>query len=239
MKRNILIWILVLVSFSGYSQAIFDAIEKQDYKKTERLLKDKENIEMKDKNGLTPLWRATTLNNEKMVTLLINYGADVNFTLDMGVSSLIYACQVGYLEIVKILVSNGADIEQSDNEYKHTSLRIATRNGHIEIVKYLVEQGADIDTKGTDLYTPLNMACWKGHIEIVKFLIENNADINSPDKDGDTPLNNCASQGHLEIVKYLISNGADKNIKNKEGKTAIDCAKKHGYPKVIEYLESI
>ena len=54
--------------------------------------------------------------------------------------AVICASGNGHLEMVKYLVSLGADIGSDDNQ----SVKCASRNGHLEIVKYLVSLGADI-----------------------------------------------------------------------------------------------
>jgi len=46
----------------------------------------------------------------------------------------------GHLEIVKYLVTLGADIRAADNY----AVKMASRNGYLEVVKYLVTLGADI-----------------------------------------------------------------------------------------------
>ena len=48
--------------------------------------------------------------------------------------TLLQACKSGDLEVVKYLVSQGADI--------NWAVRYASENGHLEVVKYLVSQGA-------------------------------------------------------------------------------------------------
>ena len=50
------------------------------------------------------------------------------------------ACAGGFSEVVKILLSNGADI----NLGQSTPLMEASQEGHIELVQYLIENGIDI-----------------------------------------------------------------------------------------------
>ncbi len=57
-----------------------------------------------------------------------------------GSSSLILASAEGHLEVVKYLVSEGADIHAEND----CAARWASRKGHLEVVKYLVLEGADI-----------------------------------------------------------------------------------------------
>ena len=51
-----------------------------------------------------------------------------------------WAAGNGHLEVLKYLVSLGADI-QNQNDY---AVQWASSNGHLEVLKYLVSLGADI-----------------------------------------------------------------------------------------------
>ena len=84
------------------------------------------------------------------------------------------AFQENHLEIVKLLISSGADIENK-TKGGFTPLHIASLNGHLEIVKYLILSGANIQNKTNHRITPLHIACKKNHIEIVKYLISHGA----------------------------------------------------------------
>ena len=49
------------------------------------------------------------------------------------------ACAGGFLDVVKILLSNGADI----NLGQSTPLMEASQEGHIELVQFLIENGTN------------------------------------------------------------------------------------------------
>jgi ankyrin repeat protein len=51
-----------------------------------------------------------------------------------------FASENGHLDVVKYLVSQGADITADDNY----AVRWASFYGHLEVVKYLVSQGAKL-----------------------------------------------------------------------------------------------
>ncbi|MFP3022319.1 MAG: ankyrin repeat domain-containing protein, partial [Wolbachia sp.] len=61
------------------------------------------------------------------------------------------------LNIVKLLVNNGADINAKDNE-GWTSLHWAVQLGSLNVVKYLVEKGADVNALTADGRAPLDIA---------------------------------------------------------------------------------
>ncbi len=85
---------------------------------------------------------------------LLDKGADNGY-------ALIWSAHNGYLEVVKYLVSLGADIH---TQYEYALCRSAG-NGHLEVVKYLVSLDADIHA---DYEGALIWSAEKGHLEIVK-----------------------------------------------------------------------
>jgi ankyrin repeat protein len=240
MKKIILFVGLLLVSSSLFSQKLYRAVESNDYAEAENLLKAGAKVNAYAKNGLLPLWRASADNRPELVRLLIQYGAEVDRRIKVspgGGSSLEMACQEGHLEVVQILVDNGANV--NDRGFLgFTPIRVAARNGHLEIVKYLAEKGAEIDARADDKATPLEHAAAKGHYEIVEYLLGKGANLNNKDKDGDFPLGEAAKYGHEEIAKLLLKKGADAGLTNKEGLTAYLLAKRHGQAKIVKLLES-
>lgn len=78
---------------------------------------------------------------------------------------MIWAADIGNLEILKKAVEQGANIHAKDDE----ALRNAAFYGHLEMVKYLVEHGADVHAENG---WALRRASYYGHIpsEIVKLL---------------------------------------------------------------------
>ena len=120
-----------------------------------------------------------------------------------------------HLEIVKLLLENGADVNIQDDN-RNTPLIVASRNQHLEIVKYLVDNGANKYVNDKEL---IKVSMY-GELEKVKELIENGVDVNIQDNDGETALMTASTRGHLDIVKYLVKQGANINLKDNDGNTA-------------------
>ncbi len=81
----------------------------------------------------------------------------------------------GYLEIVKMLVERGAQVNKATLT-QSTPLRGASFHGHIEVMKYLLINGADINIANCIGQSPLCIAAMRGQLDAVKFLLENGAD---------------------------------------------------------------
>lgn len=130
-----------------------------------------------------------------------------------------WAAENGYLEVVKYLAKNGADIEMA--------FKRAVFDGHLKTIKILIEMGADPNCEND--YS-IRWAAHNGHLLVVKYLVSMGADIRSND---DCPVRWAAENGHFEIVKYLYSLGA--NVLSRDN-YALRSAAERGYLKVVEFL---
>ena len=139
---------------------------------------------------------ATKRGDVKALTELIDKGADVNAKDEWwNWTALMYATTHYYfdisniyLEIIKVLLDNGADINVKNNEGK-TVLHLASSSGRHEVVKVLLDnKGADIDAKDNQGRTALMVASVWNDFEIVTSLVDKGAEINAKDKDGKTAL---------------------------------------------------
>lgn len=79
-----------------------------------------------------------------------------------GGSALIPACERGHVEVVRLLVSKGVDVNHY-NFYNWTGLLEAVElggddNEHVEIVKILIENGVDVNQVDGQQKTPLYLA---------------------------------------------------------------------------------
>lgn len=61
-------------------------------------------------------------------------GTDVNCADDEGYSALHAAAENGYLDVVKLLVGKGADVQ---HKTQYTALELAEMAGHDDVVAYL------------------------------------------------------------------------------------------------------
>jgi ankyrin repeat protein len=105
----------------------------------------------------TTIMRAAFSGDIELVKLLLAHGADPHIISSDRETTLMAACGTGFingyhrlrppaerLEVVKLLVSLGADVNAADN-YGITPLMVASNLGDLNVVKYLVEKGADLN----------------------------------------------------------------------------------------------
>jgi ankyrin repeat protein len=184
------------------------------------------------------LIEATQNSDLKQVRKLISKGADVNARDDDGQSSLHHACYLGNFEIVKSLVTNGANVNIEVPKFGLTPLHGATMNGDIKTVKFLIEHNAKLNAKDIKGGTPIFAACWIGKLSVVKYLVEKGAEIDITTNDGATVLHYASQSGNLDLVKFLTSKGLDVNSQADNGATPLHIAVAIGSMDMVEYLLS-
>ena len=150
---------------------------------------------------------------------------------------LIKACRKGDFDKVKRLISEGHDINQSDDEWSGlTPLIEASRCGHNVIVKHLVDHGADVNKSDKTSNTALLWACKNDHPDVVRTLLAAGANTEATDRSKKTAIiaavTNSARNTRVDITKALILAGACVNHKDENGDTALHFAARRFAAKV-------
>ena len=146
------------------------------------------------------------------------------------------------VDIMKILIENGAEIDICD-DYNDTPLHLATYHKSLDAMQLLLDSGANVNALSSDGYYPLSKAItpWMGNIEpeVILLLLKYGADINAVSGTDALPaLHTAAELGEADIVKLLIEHGADINLEY-DGLTPLDAAMEEEQEEVIEILRSL
>lgn len=151
---------LMLASFNGHHKVAF------------YLLDHKANVRHTDSGGFNALMLAceSASPDLKLVRRLLTLGSDVNAYSNGKSTALMTAAKSGHLEIVKLLIENGASINVANSDHRVTPLIWAANGGHFSIVKLLLKNGADKHAKTVNNYTAASIANENGHYDIASFL---------------------------------------------------------------------
>ncbi len=155
-------------------------------------------------------------------------------------ADLITAVKAGDIELVKKLLSAGADVNCRDDSGA-TPLMIAAHAGSLPLVAQLLEQGADVNLGDEQGWAPLmksvyNFEMKHGHAEVTQALIDAGANIEAPIGYGVRPLMLAAGYGETAVVEALLEAGAEVTARNEGGLTALMMVKQKHYVDVINLL---
>ena len=172
--------------------------------------------------GCMSIHTAARMGNLGEVKKQLAWGVNVNrshfFTRD---TPLIEAAANGHVDVVKLLIENGADVNLKGEAW-YGPLHAAAAKGHIEVVKILLENGADVNIFHHN--KPLHNAAMNGHIEVAEILLAHGADINAKGTDEWTALGTAVSNTQAEMVRYLLARGANVNSRAAYGCTPLHSA---------------
>ena len=165
-------------------------------------------------------------NNHEFNVEQIRLSIDWSTNLDFDMPLLLSAIYKNKLDLAKLLIAGGANVNKSCKHYFGLPLNAAIRFvKDIDFIKFLLEAGANVNPMLNDppifalLPNPDSSA-----ISILKLLTSFGANVNIC-KNGKSALIDVASNGHFEILQFLIDNGADVNFKNFQGNALIHTIK--------------
>lgn len=158
---------------------------------------------------LTTLFHVAETGDHQLVDKLLNeQPVLVNKENENGLTLLGIAAHFGQIEVVKKLLSHGAEINAVSHSKisfipQNTALHAATAGAKsIETIEYLLLSGADCNIKDSEGHTPLHIAAFEGSISIAKLLIEKGAKIYKSNA-GKTPLQIADERNHTEFSHFL------------------------------------
>lgn len=175
--------------------------------------------------------------NHTAVLEWLKKGADPDAKTWDGVPALYYAAQNGHYETVRVLVANGANINNSNSE-SETPLIIATKTNNEDIALYLLNKKALTSLSGQSGLGPLHYAVAYNYYIMTDMLLFFKADPEIKTIDGLTPLMLAAFYDYPEIADLLISKGANVNAKDNYGFTPLMLASQNGNLQMAEFLIS-
>ncbi|SPP76636.1 blast:Protein TANC2 [Drosophila guanche] len=182
-----------------------------------------------------------------MVSLLLEFCADVGLTNSQGCTPLILAAMRGHCDVVRPLVAAGSSLGQLDITQR-CALVHAARMGHLSVVKYLLAcewtprpNSQDV-SRSVALQQALIGAAAQSHCKILEDLLDLNEnefdlDVNGLEpSSGELALTAAARHGCVDVVCILLSRGAQIDARNRQGYSALWLAVKEGHWSVVEQL---
>ena len=184
-------------SVTAKINALIKACENGDTETVKRLL---ETNTLREGNKASVLMIASKNGHDEVITLLLDYGVDVNMLNEKGQYALMISSQHGHVQVVQLLLQRGAQSSLQDNNGL-SSLMIASQNNHLDIIELLLKHGAQIDAHSGKSWTALMYASWSNHIRVVETLLKRGAHV---DKEFLTQLSPIRHQEVLGILNKQL-----------------------------------
>ncbi|KAH0539791.1 hypothetical protein KQX54_008056 [Cotesia glomerata] len=184
----------------------------------------------------------------EIVSLLLNYGADINGHDELGRTAL-HSAVINQspqsikdtppfnseLSVVSILLKRGADVN-TRLQTGETALHMAVQNNNEITVKALLEYDAKVNVSNSKGTTPLHLAAQVKNLTIFNSLLSRNTDVRATDVHGVTALHFAAEAGDVNIIGSLLQNKPDVNAVDRFNCTPLHYAAKYGPLECVSIL---
>ncbi|XP_022099780.1 protein TANC1-like isoform X2 [Acanthaster planci] len=185
----------------------------------------------------------------EMVSLLLEFDADVNEECDRGMGPLSYASANGHLEIMRMLIIKKSLVLDTDKNGKCAVVH-AAEHGHLAALSFLLQ--CDWTGQETDKLNSKSVAqqafvaaAGNGHKEVCGFLL----DLPGPEADshlvtvdqtdslvGETALTAACTNGRSEVLKLLLKRSASVHAMNQVQMSPLICAVRRGHWEIVDIL---
>merc|ERR1711925_52677 len=162
---------------------------------------------------------------------------EINLETKNGESALSIATKYGFLNIVKFLISKGAQKEHFTNDH-HTPLSLAVSQNHLKVVQVLFEDWISPNLHEKP-YLHLSPIFQVKSREIAQLLIDNDAVTHDIYNDkNQSPLTVACQNGFLDVVEFFLDDGLDINHLDCDGRTPLFYALTNKHEEVTKLLIS-
>merc|ERR1711925_30602 len=162
---------------------------------------------------------------------------EINLQTTSGESALSIAAKHGFANVVKFLISKGANKEHFTKEH-HTPLSLAVSKNHIKVVQALFEDWISPNSH-EDPYLHLSPIFNVKSREMTQLLADNDAVTDGIYNDkNQSPLTVACQNGYLDVVEFFLDDGLDINHLDSDNKTPLCYALANKHEDVAKLLLS-
>ncbi|CAF1267411.1 unnamed protein product [Adineta steineri] len=238
----------------GDDKRIKEILDELDRRKATTTKKEVLNMGYRDADGLTALSIAAGKKHKGVTEILASCPeVEVNKASLSGITPLLMVAEVGWPDILDILLKRGAIVDSAPSGKRAEENKIAgstpligaTKYNHPDCVKHLLDNHANPNHQNQSGISALMLAAEQGYFECVKLLVQAGADLElAPSGQlaltmnlcGQTPLFCAAKEGRIEIVKFLLDHDANPRVQNHYGVSALWIPAQKGMLPVVELL---
>ena len=222
-----------IIDWHKYDPAIFEAINRRNYKAIKLLLKHNLDLNIENQYGDTPLNHLIYTYDEKnkqltkIVKKFLSHGADPNIIGTFGEKAIHLAAKYSNDEkLLKVLYDN-ASIDINAREYNgETPLMLTAEKGNLKGTEFLVQKNANLEILSGNESSAISYSIANNHYDIFKFLLNKGASLLHINKKNNNILHKIAkyslykkSKHHKYFKKISKLHPELLDMKNCDGKT--------------------
>lgn len=174
-----------------------------------------------NKEGDSLLHLATKYKRKDIVEILLENEAEVDVKDNNFKTPLYIASQLGLIDIVNILLKNGANPNIFRDSCGSTPVFIAAQNGHSAVLTLLLNHGGNPNSFKFNGASALFIATVGEHFHCVNLLLKYRASPNDKTFTKDYPLTLVWKHNKLDTARLLIQNGSIIDDPNHEGQNPL------------------
>ena len=184
------------------------------------------------------------------------YESEIYHWLYAGDTALHLAAAGYRVEIARLLLEAGADVNSTENHRRSGPLHYAA-DGYISaptwdadrqvaMIRCLIDAGADIHAQDLNGATPLHRAVRTRCAGAVRFLLDQGSDPTKRNKSGSTPFHlavqntgrggsgeSAAKEAQRQIIAEFFGRGVSPQLKDGKGKSVLDSARSETVRKLL------
>ena len=162
-------------------------------------------INTPDASGTTPLMLAAKIKDVRLITALLDAGADPAARSNSGRNVLHkISKEISPNQKNSILLNKNLLNTESEN-FLHQKINFSQIEN---LVKKFIARGVSVNDADSAGNTPALIAAREKNIPLVKLLLSQGADINAKNKDGYTLLHYALQNKDTNLSRFLVENGA-------------------------------
>jgi ankyrin len=231
-RTSILSTVAIVLQARLSTTAVHRAVRNGDEEKLRTLLKYKPNLLIRDKHQKTALQWAFELDNQTMITILLDANPDLALLVTPAdyprISPLQYAVENDDLKTVKILLERGADPSLQPYPLKEAPLLLAIQKNNEEMLEILLERALNRSALSTISHqTPLHLAARKHDPKFVEILLRGTRRSDPSalsSHNNETPLHVAVRCSNLKGVELLLQAGSDPSASSTLSETPLHLA---------------
>ncbi|XP_076441440.1 transient receptor potential cation channel subfamily A member 1-like [Babylonia areolata] len=211
------------------------------------LIKQNADLDVADNGGDTPLHTAVRHEQSRVVEVLLQAGADHTLFNEQQMAPLHLACDLGYVDVVKVFAKDPDVDKNLEGEMGMRPLHYCSFKDNAECAVILIENGALPCTRCDQGFFPIHVAAKSAAAKTLEVLIQEGMKVGYErsrlltfkDKENNMPLHAAVIGGNLKAVEVCLRAGAPVDTQQDDQSTPVHFAAAQGSLTMMQLMYTL